>query len=219
MDIGSAFTFMFDDEEWVKKLAIGGGLALVGVILSPILIGFALFLPLLGYMLEVIKNVRDGQTKLPEWTDFGNLFVKGLMLFLIILIYQIPVIILACLSGGINAAMTQADSDMAQALTIVSVCFSCLQFVASLVVGAIMPAAWIRYAQYDTFGSAFQFNEIFKFISANIGNYIIAILLSWVASFLAILGLILCIIGVFFTTFWSVLVSANLYGQLARQTT
>jgi hypothetical protein len=219
MDIGSAFTFMFDDEEWVKKLAIGGGLALAGVILSPILIGIALFLPLMGYMLEVIKNVRDGQTKLPEWTDFGNLFVKGLMLFLITLVYQIPVIILACLSGGINAAMTQADSDMAQALTIVSVCFSCLQFVVSLVVGAIMPAAWIRYAQYDTFGSAFQFNEIFKFIRANIGNYIIAILLSWVASFLAILGLILCIIGVFFTTFWSVLVSANLYGQLARQTT
>ena len=28
MDIGSAFTFMFDDEEWIKKIAIGGGIIL-----------------------------------------------------------------------------------------------------------------------------------------------------------------------------------------------
>lgn len=218
MDIGSAFTFMFDDEEWVKKLAIGGGIALAAVILSPILVGIVLFLPLMGYMLETIKGVRDGQTKLPEWTDFGNLFVKGLMLFLITLVYQIPVILLACMSGGLNAAMTQADTDVAQALSIASVCFSCLQIIVSLVVSAIMPAAWIRYAQYDTFGSAFQFGEIFRFITANIGNYIIAVLLTWVAGMLAGLGLILCIIGVFFTMFWSMLVSANLYGQLARQT-
>jgi hypothetical protein len=219
MDIGSAFTFMFDDEEWVKKLAIGGGIALVGAILSPILVGIVLFLPLMGYMLETLKNVRDGQTRLPEWADFGNLFVKGLMLFLIGLVYQIPVIILACMAGGVNIAMAQADSDVAQALSILSVCFSCLQIVVSLVVSAIMPAAFIRYAQYDTFGSAFQFGAIFKFIGANIGNYIIAVLLTWVAGMLAALGLIVCIIGVFFTMFWSMLVSANLYGQLARQNT
>lgn len=219
MDIGSAFTFMFDDEEGVKKLAIGGGIVFAGVILSPILVGIVLFLPLMGYMLETIKSVRDGQTKLPEWTDFGNLFVKGLMLFLITLVYQIPVIILACMASGTNIAMAQADSDVAQALSVVSICFSCLQIIVSLVVSAIMPAAWIRYAQYDTFGSAFQFGEIFRFITANIGNYIIAVLLTWVAGLLAGLGLILCIVGVFFTMFWSMLVSANLYGQLARQTT
>lgn len=218
MDIGSAFTFMFDDEEWIKKLAIGGGIALVAVILSPILVGLVLFLPLMGYMLETIKSVRDGQTKLPEWADFGNLFVKGLMLFLITLVYQIPVILLACLAGGVNVAMAEADPDVAQALSIVAACFSCLQVIVSLLIGAIMPAAIIRYAQYDTFGSAFQFGEIFRFITANIGNYIIAVLLTWVAGLLAGLGLILCIVGVFFTMFWSMLVSANLYGQLARQT-
>jgi hypothetical protein len=123
------------------------------------------------------------------------------------------------MAGGTNAAMAQADSDVAQALSVVSICFTCLQIVVSLVVSAIMPAAWIRYAQYDTFGSAFQFGEIFRFITANIGNYIIAVLLTWVAGLLAGLGLILCIVGVFFTMFWSMLVSANLYGQLARQTT
>ena len=32
MDIGKAFTYMFDDEEWVQKLVIGGLLTLVSVI-------------------------------------------------------------------------------------------------------------------------------------------------------------------------------------------
>jgi hypothetical protein len=221
MDIGSAFTFMFDDEEWMKKLAIGGGIALVGTILSPILVGLVLFLPLGGYMLETLKNVRDGQTKLPEWSDFGNLFMKGLMIFLIVLIYNIPVMLLACLSGGANAAMAQPDLDegVIQALTIVAGCLSCVQFLLSLFINIIIPAAFIRYAQYDTFGSAFQFGEIFAFITGNFGSYIVAVLLSWVAGFLAIFGVILCVVGVFLTWFWAMLVSANLYGQVAKQAT
>ena len=74
MDIGSAFTFVFDDEDWIKKVAIGGGIILLGIILLPLLLlGLLLFLPLNGYMLEVLKNVRDGQAKpLPEWSDFGG---------------------------------------------------------------------------------------------------------------------------------------------------
>ena len=95
MDIGSAFTFVFDDEEWIKKVAIGGGIMLAGLILTPILIGLALFLPIGGYMLETLRNVRDGQARpLPEWTDFGDLFMKGLMLFIIGFVYNIPTLIL-----------------------------------------------------------------------------------------------------------------------------
>ena len=221
MDIGSAFTFMFDDEEWVKKLAIGGGIALVGTILSPILIGLVLFLPLGGYMLETLKNVRDGQAKLPEWSNFGDLFVKGLMIFLIVLIYNVPVYIFACLAGATNFAVAQPnmDENVIQVLGVLSACLSCFQIVLSLLIGIVIPAAFIRYAQYETFGSAFQFGEIFAFITGNIGNYIIAILLGWVAGLLAGLGVIVCVVGVFFTFFWSMLVSANLYGQVAKQAT
>jgi hypothetical protein len=218
MDIGSAFTFAFDDPDWIKKLAIGGGIILAGVILSPILIGIALFLPLGGYMLETLKNVRDGQpTPLPEWSDFGDLFSKGLMVFVIALVYNIPALLITCASVGVSMGGQQFDTDTANALVFVTVCLNCLQIILSLLGNALVPAALIRYAQYDTLGSAFQFREIFSFISANIGDYIIAILLSWVAGLVAAFGLILCLIGVFFTGFWSYLVAANLYGQLARK--
>lgn len=218
MDIGSAFTYMFDDQDWIKKIAIGGGITLAGLILSPILIGLALFLPLGGYMLETLKNVRDGRPiPLPEWTDFGSLFSKGLMVAVIGLVYNLPALLVACVSGGLNAFAPQMDSDAAQAIVIAAGCLSCVQIVLSLLGNALLPAALIRYAQYDTLGSAFQFGEVFSFISSNIGDYIIVVLLGWVASLIAVFGVILCIIGVFFTGFWSILVTANLYGQLARK--
>lgn len=220
MDIGSAFTYMFDDQDWIKKIAIGGGITLVAVILTPVLIGLALFLPLSGYMLETLKNVRDGQaTPLPEWTNFGDLFSKGLMIFVIGLVYNLPSIIFSCASAGINVAVTNPniDSDVASTLGILSACISCVQVIVSLLGNALLPAAIIRYAEFGSLGSAFQFGEIFNFIKNNLGDYIIVVLLGWVAGLIAAFGLILCLIGIFFTGFWSILVSANLYGQLARK--
>lgn len=218
MDIGSAFTYMFDDEEWIKKLAIGGAVALVAAILTPILIGIVLFLPLSGYMVEVLKNVRDGQSRpLPEWSDWGGLFKTGLMVVVITIVYNIPAIILACGAGIIQGVGPQLDSDTAQSLTLVAACLNCLQAIVSIICNLFVPAAVIRYAQFNTLGAAFQFGEIFNFIKSNIGDYIIVVLLSWVAAFIATFGVILCLVGVFFTFFWSYLVTANLYGQLAKK--
>ncbi|MDX1520782.1 MAG: DUF4013 domain-containing protein [Anaerolineae bacterium] len=221
MDIGSAFTYVFDDEEWIKKVAIGGGLIFGGLILTPILIGLALFVIVTGYSFETLKNVRDGVVRpLPEWTDFGGLFSKGLLVVVIALIYNVPSLILSCASAGINVASQQLDPDVAATLAFGAACASCLQVLVSLLGNALLPAAIIRYAQFESLGAAFQFGEIFSFIRENIGDYIIAVLLSWVAGFVATLGgLILCVIGIFFTTFWSYLVGFNLYGQLARKMT
>jgi hypothetical protein len=170
-------------------------------------------------MLQTLKNVRDGQpTPLPEWTDFGGLFSKGLMVFVIALVYNIPALLVSCAQAGVNVAAPQLDSDMAQAMIVVAGCLSCVQILLSLLGNALLPAALIRYAQYDTLGSAFQFGEIFSFISSNIGDYVVVVLLGWVASLIAVFGVILCVVGVLFTGFWSLLVTANLYGQLARKT-
>lgn len=223
MDIGSAFTYMFDDQDWIKKIAIGGGIVLGALILSPILIGLALLLPINGYMLETLKNVRDGRpTPLPEWSNFGDLFVKGLMVFIVGLVYTLPALLFACGSTLTNpqvlvAIVPEIDPDVVNSLSIISTCLSCIQFIFSILGSALVPAGLIRYAQYGTLGAAFQFGEIFSFIRNNIGDYIIVFLLSFVANLIAVFGIILCIVGVLFTGFWSVLVNANLYGQLARK--
>ena len=220
MDIGSAFTFVFDDEDWIKKVAIGGGIAVAAFILSFIIVGILLFLPLNGYVIRTIQNVRDGKEKpLPEWADFGDLFKTGFSAVVIAIVYYLPAILLSCASAltRLLPTMTDIDPDMAGTLFAVAACISCFQIIINLLAAAIIPAAWIRFAQYETIGSGFQFAEIFRFIKENIGDYVIAILLALVATFISYFGLILCFIGVFFTFFWSMLVKANLFGQLARK--
>jgi hypothetical protein len=135
------------------------------------------------------------------------------------LVYNLPSIIFSCASAGINIATANPDidPDLVATLGIVSACVSCVQIIVSLIGNALLPAGIIRYAEYGSLGSAFQFGEIFNFIKNNIGDYIIVVLLGWVAGLIAAFGLILCLVGIFFTGFWSTLVTANLYGQLARK--
>lgn len=223
MDIASAFTFVFDDKEWLKKLAIGGGLALVAAIMTPVIVGLALTFPLDGYRLQVLKNVRDGQPlPLPEWNQFGDFFRMGLMVFIIRLVYNLPALLVACPLIAIYVAtpFLELDPEFTSTLNLISIaCWSCLLPLLALVGNALFPAALIRYAEQETLASAFQFREVFSFISSHLSDYVIALLLALVAGTIASFGFIICLVGVLFTNFWSVLVSANLYGQLAKEST
>jgi len=53
MEYGKAFTFAFDDEEWVMKIILGGVFAL----LSPVLVGIPF---VLGYMLDFVILIIVG---------------------------------------------------------------------------------------------------------------------------------------------------------------
>ncbi len=212
MDIGSAFTYMFDDEEWIKKFVIGGVALLLGILIVPILLVY-------GYAFQTLKNIRDNHPRpLPEWDDFGTLIIEGLKVAVIVLVYNIPTIFFYCAAMAVNIGASQADSDIQGGLAAVVMCLYCVLFLLFILGFGLFPAGLIRYAQYGTLGSAFQFGEIFSFIKQNIGDYIIAVLLSFVAiNFISGFGVILLCVGVFLTQFWSFLVTANLLGQLARK--
>jgi uncharacterized membrane protein len=81
----------------------------------------------------------------------------------------------------------------------------------------LFPAGLIRYAEKDALSAAFQLGEVLNFIKNNSGDYIIVVVLAFLTTFLASFGLIFCIVGVFLTYFLTILVKANLYGQLARK--
>jgi hypothetical protein len=205
MDIGKSFTYVFDDEDWVTKILIGA----LFVLLSFIVIGIPF---VLGYIVETVKNVMDGNPRpLPDWADLGPIFTKGLMLFLILLIYSLPIIFVSCLTwmGGIIAEESEAVGAFLA-------CMNCLSVLWGFLVSVVTPAATIRYALTGEFISGFQFGRIFNFIANNLANYIIAFLLSMLASTIGALGVILCGVGVLFTSLWASLVEAHLFGQVYR---
>ena len=215
MDIGSAFTYMFEDESWIKKILIGGIVSLVPIV------NFAA----MGYVVEVIRNVRDGRpTPLPECDQFGQMWMSGLWLFLIFLVYSIPIIILACISVIASAAMGTAAMDTASAdvaggaIGIVTTCLSCLMGLWGLVIGVLTPAIMIRFAETGQFSSALQFGEVFSIVKVNVGSYLIVLILCGVAVYIiGPLGMIACVVGIIFTYFYAYLIAGNLLGQLATE--
>jgi hypothetical protein len=207
LDIGKSFTYMFQDESWIMKIVIGGILLVI-----PIVNFMAL-----GYMLEALKRSADGmEVPLPEWDDFGGKFMKGLMLFVIGLVYTIPIWVVACVVWGLMLIAGNNDT-LGSLVALLSTCASCLYLIWGIVVWLVMPAAWIRYAVTGEFMSAFQFGELFSFIKSNVANYIVAIILVGVAGFIAGFGTIACVVGVIFTMFWAYLVMAHLLGQVQRE--
>jgi hypothetical protein len=214
MDVGKSFTFVFEDKDWIAKVAIGGLIVLLSVFIIP--------LPLLvGYSLRVTKNVAEGNpTPLPEWNDMGGMFMQGLMAILGAIIWFAPVIVLACclVAAVIGVGgFTNTDSDAAGgAAAAITICFQCLIAVASVLLSFFIYAPVTRFALSGQFETFWDFRGAWDFIKANPGNYVIAFLLALVANFIAGFGIIACFIGVFFTTFWSYLVTAHLFGQVAR---
>lgn len=212
MDIGKSFSYVFEDDQWVQKVVIGGLLLLASII--P-LVNLFTALVVLGYTIRVIKNVSDGlERPLPEWNDFGGDWVKGALVTLGGLIYALPAIIVAGMAAIVTAIST-GQSGEAQGFA--QVCFlglQCLIWIWSMLIGLWMPAATIRFAREGRFAAMFEVGTLWTFIRTNVGDYIIAVLVSLLAQIVAGFGLILCIIGVFLTALWAMLVQAHLYGQI-----
>lgn len=228
MDFGKAFTFMFEDPDWVRKLGIGTVIGAVAILLSPVLIGLVPAIMILGYCLDVLRNVADGREyPLPEWEDWSGFLVRGFKLVVALFVWSLPIILIS-IPLIIGAALTGDQSSGANAAfgTLFIICSSCLMVLWGLFVLLISPAIYIRLAVTDRLASAFEVSRLWELTRANLGNVIIAILLVIVAGIIASiagsLGLILLIVGVLVTfpaaTLWQYLVQAHLFGQIGRTT-
>jgi hypothetical protein len=218
MDIGKAFSFIFEDPEWVTKILIGGLVILGAVLLSPILVGFFFVFVIMGYGIDLLKNVRDGVDRpLPAWDQWGDRAIKGLKLFVILVVWSLPSIILSVISGIISA-IAGNNSDLQGLVALVSICTGCVSFIWGILLALAYPAIYKGFAQTEEISSGFRFGGILAFTQKNLGDIIVAILIGLVAGLVAaVAGTILCLIGLLFTAFWASTVQMHLYGQIARR--
>ena len=215
MDFGKAFTYVSEDPDWLKKIGLGGVIAIV-----PIL-NFAVA----GYSLEVSRRVINNEPRpLPEWDDIGGKLVKGFLVAVIGLVYGLPNILLSCVSQVaaqapqlLSSGSKSPDQTILTIMLVVTACFSCLSFLYSLFMMVVLPAAIGNYAAKGQLGAAFRFGEVFGLVQKNIGTYLMVLLISIAAGIVAALGLIACVIGVIFTAFYSQLVMGHAIGQAYRE--
>jgi len=201
MDFAKAFSFVFDDPDWIKKIVIGGLIMLI-----PILGVFIV----MGYALAVARNViQSKEPTLPEWSDFGQMLIDGFFTWLISIVYILPLFVVACI---IMAPATVLNNDTLSSLA--TCCFSLIAVVYSFAMSLFfLPAALTRYAANGDMMSAFKFSEILALTRPNLMVFLMALLIAIVASFIGGLGGIACGVGALFTTFYSYCVMGHAYAQ------
>jgi hypothetical protein len=224
MDFGKAFTFMFADPNWLRKLGIGTLVGLLGIVLMPILIGVIPLLMVVGYALDALRNVSDGKEfPMPEWNEWGGFLLRGLKLTIALVVWSLPIfIIMIPLFIGTALTGNQNNSGTAFGVLLIT-CSSCLMFLWGLFVWLISPAIYIRLAVTGRLGAAFEVGKLWALTRDNLGNVILALILVFVAGLMAAvvgsLGMLLCVgflITVPFATLWQYLVQAHLFGQIGR---
>jgi hypothetical protein len=226
MDFGKAFVFMFQDPNWLRKLLVGTLLVLAGIVFSVVLIGIIPLLMVLGWTQVTLRNVLDGQEHpMPEWHEWGDFLVRGLKLFVALLIWLLPIVILIVpiIMGSALLQNQTASSAAGAGGGVLVTCAACLMVLWGIFVVLISPAIFVRLAAFDRFSAAFEIGELWAFTRSNIGNVILALLLlllvSWiVVPIIGMLGLLVCLVGVLismpFSSLWQYLVTAHLYGQI-----
>lgn len=177
MDVGKAFSFAFEDRDWVTKLLVGGLIALI-----PIFGTFALT----GYMVAVIRRVLNRDPNpLPEWSDLGQKFVDGLLLWVANLIYALPMLLVACpvflvwglpILGGESEDMMAALTGLAGVLTIG---LGCIVLLYSLLLTLLVPAIYLQYAGHGRLGACLRFGDVFRFTLQNLGNLLLFLVIVW----------------------------------------
>ncbi len=167
MDVGQAFAFINEDEDWLKKVGIG---AIVGAI--PI-VNFAVF----GYQAEVARNVVAGEERpLPEWHDFGKYFVNGLRIVGAMFVYLLPVILLTLCASLSMFLPASSSAPPPEFFVIFGLMFACIMPY-TILINIIWPLFTIQNAREEKFRANFRFSEMWRLIRRQPGNYILIVVL------------------------------------------
>ncbi len=224
MDYAKALTFITEDPRWKEKIAIGGGVALISILLSFILIGVIGFLIISGYAVRLLQNVRDGKTHpLPEWDAWGDDLVRGFKFLVVSLVWSLPAIIFT-IPSTIGGMLTEGGGSAETVGGIIVFCATCLVSLSSLFVALVSPGFTIGFATDERIGSGLQFTKIWNWTQQNIGQVVIAVIVIIVAGIAislvgSIAGALLCLVGLVVTLPLIMLITTiyqfHIYGQLA----
>lgn len=160
MDIAYALRFAFEDKDWQRKYAMLAGLVFLAFI--P-LVGLIPLAVLLGWLLALARNVREGLPRpLPAWDDLVAYFSQGAPLLVAIIAYHMPLILLnlcnSWIIGGIASGFLGSFVNLLLLCIGLPLSFAYFSLAWALLVGAT--AEHLRTGKGSAFyrlGSAFDF--------------------------------------------------------------
>lgn len=172
----------YPSSNWGKVLILGV-ICIASILIVPIFLVY-------GYVFRIIKATLAGMDELPEFDEIGEMFVDGLKILVVGIVYAIPVWIIATIIGlitgtGMGTTTTSLDPTMMWAVLGSSIVF----IVVALIVGLVEIMAIVNMAYYNgELGAAFRFSEILDRIAQiGWGKYIATYIVIAVIGFIAFL--------------------------------
>jgi hypothetical protein len=176
----------------------------------------------MGWLIDIMRNVSQRKSEpLPDWDNFGDKFVKGAILFVASLIYSLPALLITCplfffpfMRGDFGRGEEQA---LAGAFVGGTLLLSCAIMIYALVLSFLFPAIYLHFARKGTFGACFEFGEIWRIMSRNLGDYIAAWLVAIVAGIgvMFVIGLVAGLLSIIpcigWIAAWVLVGSAGVY--------
>ncbi len=209
-DIGKAFSAPFKDPDWGAKFLVGSLMVLLCIF------GLPLFV-LLGYFIQCTQRVmRREEYPLPAWNDLGVKFVIGFKYAIAILLYILPLLLLAVPMMVLFTMSAIADSQGIPALlaSVYGLGFVLLAVPYGIALTLLMPIISYRFALRESIADALDIAAVFRAFSRHWeSTLVVALLVVGVESFAGI-GALALFIGLFFTMFYAYLVGAYLHGLL-----
>ncbi len=205
MDIGDIISdaVRYPSSDWKKILIMG-----VFFILSFIIVGVFF---LLGYFLRILKSTIAGVDELPEFDAMGDMFIDGLKVLVVYIVYLlIPgIIIVAGIFTSIaslavtNTTISTAPTSFFALIGVTVV----IGYILALIFGLFAYIALANMALYDELEAAFRFSEILdkikmigwvKYIIWYIVMGVIGLVIGFIAGLLNIIPILGVIIALLF---------------------
>jgi hypothetical protein len=212
--IEEALSYPRDDDDPLMPFLIGSGILLVSFIIGVTII------PLYGYLLQVFDDGRTGARGLPEFEDWETLIVDGLKFFVLNLLYTgIPGFVLGTVlavtffAAAFSGFLDQGAGAVILVVLLLGGLVSLVALVLVIAGSLMLPAAVGRMRVEGEFSAALDVREVFAV--AKDSDYLVAVILAWIAGFVfALVGGLLSIILIGIPILvYGFMVTFHLYGQ------
>jgi hypothetical protein len=216
MDFGTAFGFVFEDEEWIKKVLLGALILLIPIVGQ---------LVVFGYGIAVIRNVKAGNPRpLPSWNEFAEHLSDGFKYWVATMIYAIPILLLLCPLALISLlpALSGGNEDALAILSgvagLAGIALLCIVTVYGMFLALVSPVLQIRFAETGELSQCLRFGDVSRYLFRNVGSIVVAVLLSAAVGgvLTTVLGTVSLGILALPASVWVTMFASHLYGQIAR---
>ena len=201
--------FRYATNPYSRAVALGV-LHLLSFLIVPIF--FAL-----GYVYRCIKGTIEGSERLPEYRDWGGMFIDGLKLFAAYLIIFIPIALIIFLVG-VPLRFGAILNPYAMIMSMTSAYIA--SFIIGVLAGLYLFMAIPHMIYVGRVGAVFSFSEVLERVrKIGYGDYlaicIVTLILAWL---LSLVGFLIPIIGVILIIPIAVLLLARVQGLVFKST-